>query len=97
LLRSEALQNHENINKLRSVEFPRWRMQAGGADIRLDMSDSPLFVYDFAEHGSLASFVRQSAVGDQLLGIDVRKQLVRDVGNGLQALHLDGMAHCDLK
>ncbi|KAF9894839.1 hypothetical protein FE257_004460 [Aspergillus nanangensis] len=85
ILTHQPLQDHPNIIRLLQLI---WEPDP-------DLLDHawPVIVLEYAENGTLADFQEDHRDA----GFALKKQLCRDVGNGLLALHASDIVHGDLK
>lgn len=78
------LKDHENIVKLRSINWTRLD-PAGPSWI-------PVVFLELAELGTLAQYLAETPIG-----VDIKIEIAQDIGRGLQALHACDITHGDLK
>ncbi|CAM1502554.1 Fc.00g045380.m01.CDS01 [Cosmosporella sp. VM-42] len=88
LLRNEVLARHANIVNLLSLDFST-RSSAS--------LEPPTFLYEHAELGCLSAFLDRSHRARRRLSRKLMTKLCVDIGNGLEALQSQNVAHLDLK
>jgi hypothetical protein len=90
LMRCLEERPHPNIAKILSVEW------VGHTETSW-LEGLPSVLYEYSDHGSLTDFLQNSALGGRSLDLSIKTRLCLDFGYGLQALHLFGISHGDVK